>query len=208
MQLQKTLLIGALLAASFNPDGAPAEERFALGPRQAGAHVSYHVTGRRTGVKDEQGFDTTLTLTSNDNGLLVASTSPALSEQVSLQPDGTIAPSDKTLRALVEPYNELQTALRDASAGATSSMRILVGDTEATVPVTVTIGPDGAGRSSVVVTGATDTQVHLARAHVVVNVRGELAGGRVVAASATNDATATVLFKKIHVQQVWSLRLL
>jgi hypothetical protein len=197
------VLTCAVVASLLVPLSARAEAPISLNPRDLGSSVAYHLESDRSGTKETQHVDTTLTIKFTSSGVAVTSTTPASSADGSLQPDGSITLTSD-LRKLIGPYNQLQTALNGMNVAHQSTMRLQMGDTEISVPVSVTSSMSD-GKETVVFAGQTDTTVRSAHAHIVVNAQAIVAGGLLVSASARNDITAKVMFRSIHVQQTWSI---
>lgn len=203
MHTKGIVLTCALVAGLACPVFAAAEAPITLNPRDPGSSVAYHLQSDRRGTKETQHVDTMLTIRSASPGVVVTSTTPASTAEGSLQPDGSIALTGD-LRKLIGPYNQLQTAFSGMTAAHESTMRLLMGDTEVTVPVTVTASTSEA-KTTLIFAGETDTTVRSAHAHIVVNAHATVSDGQLVAASATNEVTAKVMFRSIHVQQTWSI---
>jgi hypothetical protein len=197
----------AVLAAAFLTSVLPStitaqEEPIQSGPRAVGESVVYRLDLETAGVKEGGTAQTTLTLTRVTQGLHVASTSPAA--EGSALGDGAITGLDGPLRIVVEPYNQLQAALGGRDGHGRSTVNILAGGQEVAVPVTFT-SSEGNGMTVLAFAGETNTRVKGIGAHVTVAMKATVVRGRLETASAHNDFDASIPFRKIHVDQVWSL---
>lgn len=200
----KGIVLTCALIASLTPSvSAAPDETVSLNPRDPGSSITYHLQGERSGTKEPGHVDTTLTIKSAPSGVVVTTTAPPLSAPGSLQPDGTIALTGDLLK-LIAPYNELQSAFSAMNGTHQSTMHVMMGTTAIDVPVTVTTATSD-GKTIVTFAGETDTTVRSAHAHVVVNANATVSGGQLDTATETNDITAHVLVKSIHVQQTWSI---
>jgi hypothetical protein len=200
----KAIVLTFALVASLRHTGEAApEEPIALEPRGLGAGVTYHLQSERRGTKDGQPVDTALTIRSTLTGVAVNSTTPAMSAPGSLLSDGSIQLSGKA-RGLIAPFNQLQSAFHGMNGANESTMQLQLGDTDVVVPVSVTRSASD-GRTTFAFAGQTDASIRSVRAHVVVSVQATVSGGLLIAAAATNDVTARVIFRSVHVQQKWTL---
>jgi hypothetical protein len=200
-RLAIAIALGASIA--YPLPGASTGEAL-LDPRGAGESVSYRLDAERHGTKEPSSLHTQLSIAVSGDGVVIASTTPAASATGTRGASGEIIIAGK-LRQVVEPFNEIQTALSSENARHESQMNVLLGDTSASVPViATTVGTDG-GNTTVTFVGQTDATVKAFKAHVAVNVRAVFAGSRLLTATATNEITAHILFRAVHIQQTWAL---
>lgn len=165
--------------------------------------MTYRLELANSGTKEAGKVGTILTLIRTPQGLDVASTSPAEHASGNVAADGVVR-LDGHLGHIVEPYNELETALGRRDGHGRSIVSVLMGKQEVSVPVSVASTESGA-TTSLAFTGQTDTTMKGAGVHVAVNLQATLAGGRVESASAQNTIDAHMLIRKVHVEQAWSL---
>ncbi|HEV3141238.1 MAG TPA: hypothetical protein VGY57_12010 [Vicinamibacterales bacterium] len=163
--------------------------------------MAYRLDLATTGTKESGQTQTTLTLTRTPQGVHVSSTSPT--EEASAGDDGVVG-IDGHLRIVLDPYNQLRTALRGRDGHSRSTVNVLVAGQEVSVPVAVT-STDNAGTTSLAFTGETNAKVKGVGAHVMVAVQATVVRGRLASASARNAFDASIPFRKIHIDQVWSL---
>jgi hypothetical protein len=191
---------GPVAAAPPDADCSP------LGPRAPATSVAYRLHAERRGTKESGLVDTTLTLSATANDMTIASTAPALNGKGVPQPDGSLDVQGDLVR-LIDPYNQVATSLH-CVAGAMptgeSKLLMLLGKNTVDVPVKIVTAPDGP-RVAVAITGETDTTMRSAHVHLVVNVHAMIVDGKLLSASADNNLDASVMFRKIHVEQLWSL---
>jgi hypothetical protein len=83
-------------------------------------------------------------------------------------------------------------------------VNVFVAGEDVSVPVAFTSTENG-GTTSLAFTGQTTKKVKGAGAHVAVDVQATVVRGRIESASARNAVDASVVFRKIHIDQVWSL---
>jgi hypothetical protein len=199
----KSILLSCALVASLWSTSDAAEAPITLDPHGIGTSITYHIQSERSGSRDAQRFDTDLTIRSTPTGVVVISTTPATTELGSLLPDGSITLTSD-LRRLIAPYNELQSAFHGINGTRESTTHLSLGDTDVLVPLMVTTSTND-GQTSLAFAGQADASVRSVRVHVSVNVHASLLNGSLVAAAATNDVTARVMFRTIHVQQRWAI---
>lgn len=200
----KAVIAAAIMAASLTARTTVAqEEPVQLGPRTIGETASYRLEMTQTGTKEGGRVQTTLALTSNPQGIRVASTAPAVEASGATEASGAVR-VDGPLRAIIDPYNQLRTALEGRDPRGHSTVVVSLGQQEVAVPVDATSTENG-GTTSLAFAGHTDTKVRGVNAHVAVDLHATVVHGRVSNASARNAVDASVLFRKIHVDQVWSL---
>ncbi|HEV2739723.1 MAG TPA: hypothetical protein VGU66_14185 [Candidatus Elarobacter sp.] len=203
MRYTTAVVAAALLTSSFQSPIAAQEGSVQPGPRAQGEAVVYRLHLKTAGVKEGGQADTTLTLTRTPQGVRIASTSPAEDAQSAVGDDGVVR-VDGRLRAVAEPYNQLQSALRGRDRDGRSTVNVFVADQEVSVPVACT-STDIGGSKSLEFTGQTTARIRGVGAHIAVDVRATVVRDRVESASARNTFDASVPFRKIHIDQVWSL---
>jgi hypothetical protein len=186
----------------MTPIGAQ-DESVQSGPRTIGETVAYSLNLETTGTKEGAQAQTTLTLTRTPQGVHVSSTAPAEEASANLGDDGVVR-IDGHLGTVVGPYNQIQTALRGRDRNNRSTVNVFVAGEDVSVPVAFTSTENG-GTTSLAFTGQTTTKVKGAGAHVAVDVQATVVRGRIESASARNAVDASVVFRKIHIDQVWSL---
>jgi hypothetical protein len=205
MRYTTAIVAAAMLTSSFmSPIGAQ-DESVQPGPRAIGETVAYRLNLETTGTQQvaQAQAQTTLTLTRTQQGVRVSSSSPAEETSANVGDDGVVR-IDGHLRTVVGPYNQIQTALRGRDRNSRSTVNVLVGGREVSVPVAFTSTESG-GTTSLVFTGQTTTRVKGVGAHVAVDVQATVVRGHIESASARNAFDASVPFRKIHIDQVWSL---
>jgi hypothetical protein len=204
VSFSKAVIAAALITTSLTtPLACAAEEPVQLGPRAVGETTSFRLEMTHTGTKESGHVQTTLALTSTPQGLHVASTAPAQEAAATTEAGGAVR-VDGPLRTLLDPYNQVETALLARDGHGHSTVDVLAGTQEVSVSVDVTT-TDSGGSTLVAFAGRTDTTVRGVNAHVAVDLHATIARGRLVSASARNAVDASVLLRKIHVEQVWSL---
>jgi hypothetical protein len=203
MRYSLAIVAAAILTSSFvSPIGAQ-DESVQSGPRVIGETVAYRLNLETTGTKEGGGAQTTLSLTRTPQGVRVSSTSPAEEASANFGDDGVVR-IDGHLGTVVGPYNQIQTALRGRDRNSRSTVNVFVAGQEVSVPVAFTSTESG-GTTSLVFTGQTTTKVKGVGAHVAVAVLATVVGGHIQSASARNAVDASIPFRKIHIDQVWSL---
>jgi hypothetical protein len=203
MRYSPAFVAAAILTSSFISPISAQDESVQSGPRALGETVAYRLNLETTGTKEGGLAQTTLMLTRTPQGVHVSSTSPAEEASADFGDDGLVR-IDGHLRTVVGPYNQIQTALRGRDRNNRSTVSVQVGSQEVSVPVAFTSTESG-GATSLVFTGETTTKVKGVGAHVAVDVQAKVVRGRIESASARNAVDASILFRKIHIDQVWSL---
>lgn len=204
MHYTKAVFATAILTSSLAvPLAWAQDESVQSGPRTVGETAAYRLEFSSSGTKEARQGQTTLTLTRTAQGVHVASASPAEEAAGNVDPSGVVH-VDGDLSRLVEPYNQLQTALNGRDGHGRSTVTVVVGKQEVSVPVALTTTQSGA-TMSFAFTGQTGTKVRGVGAHVAVDMHAAVVAGRVENASARNTFDASVPFRKIHVEQAWSL---
>jgi hypothetical protein len=203
MRYSTAFVAAAILTSSFVSPTDAQDESVQSGPRTIGETVAYRLNLETTGTKEAVKALTTLTLTRTPQGVHVSSTSPAEEASTSFGDDGVVR-IDGHLSTVMSPYNQIQTALRGRDRNSRSTVNVFVAGQEVSVPVAFTSTESG-GTTSLVFTGETTTKVKGVGAHVAVDVQAKVVGGHVESASARNAVDASILFRKIHIDQVWSL---
>jgi hypothetical protein len=203
VHIQQTIFAVALAISLTSPLAAAPDETVVLGPRVLGETISYRLDLARSGTKEAKHVQTTIALSSTSQGLHVSSTDPAVDGPGVREASGAISVAG-ALRAVIDRYNQLQTGLSGRDGQGRSSVNVLVGQQDVSVPVETT-SADSGGSTLLRFAGHADPTIRGFAVHVTVDMETTVVGGRLTSASAKNDIVASVPFRKIHVEQVWSL---
>jgi hypothetical protein len=202
---QRLIIAGAIVASIADPvQGSAADQQTLLEPRQPGQHVTYRLDALRRGTKETVEIHTSLAIASRADGVWITSSAPADAVAGTRAANGAIVVTGN-LQAVVEPYNEIQTAVAGMNARNESEMTVWLGSTSVRVPVVATVASAETGNTTMTFAGSTDTPLRGFKAHVVVNLRAVFSGDRLLSATATNEVTAHIIFKSIRIEQTWSL---
>jgi hypothetical protein len=205
VKIHRLAVAMALAASIASPLQTIADEDPSiLDPRRSGESVSYRIDAERSGSKEPSSLHTQLSISLSATGLWISSTTPTDGVAGTRRANGEIVVAGK-LQQVVEPFNEIQTALSGINARHQSSMTVLLGDSSAIVPVIATSVVAGNGDTTMTFAGQTDAAIKAFKAHLAVNVRAVFAGNRLLTASATNEVAVHVLFRTLRIQQTWTL---
>jgi hypothetical protein len=205
VNIQRLIIAGALVASIASPTQSSAgEQQTLLEPRQPGQHVTYRLDALRRGSKETAEIHTSLAIASRTDSIWITSSAPADAIAGTRAANGAIVVTGK-LQAVVEPYNEIQSAVAGMNARNESTVTMWLGDASVNVPVLATVVSTETGNTTMTFAGSTDAPVRGFKAHIVVNLRAVFFADRLLSATATNDITARIVFKSIRIEQTWSL---
>jgi hypothetical protein len=203
VHVQQTIFAGVLAASLTSPLAAAPDETVLLGPRAVGETISYRLNLARSGTKEPGHIETIIALSATSQGLRVTSTDPAEDGPGVREADGAVRVAN-ALRAVIDPYNQVQTGFSGRDGHGGSSVHVVLGAQDVYVPVETT-SADSGGSTLLRFEGHSDTTIRGITVHVTVDIQATVVDGRFTSASARNEIRASVLFRKIRVEQVWSL---